>query len=67
LEAFACCASPRACANKAARGKVVGDKLGQDTALAEGNTRAEFEAFILQEQARSKPVIARAKIQSEGA
>ena len=51
---------------KAARGKAVGDKLSQDTALAVGNTRAEFEAFIKQEQARWKPVIARAKIQPEG-
>jgi len=51
---------------KAARGKVMGDKLSQDTALAVGNTRAEFEAFIKQEQARWKPVIARARIQPEG-
>ena len=51
---------------KAARGKVVSDKLSQDTALAVGNTRAEFEAFIQQEQARWKPVIARAKIVPEG-
>lgn len=51
---------------KAARGKAVGDKLSQDTALAVGNTRAEFEVFIRQEQARWKPVIARAKIQPEG-
>jgi len=51
---------------KAARGKAVSDKLSQDTALAIGNTRAEFEAFIRQEQARWKPVIARARIQPEG-
>ena len=51
---------------KAARGKTVSDKLSQDNALAVGNTRAEFEAFILQEQARWKPVIARAKIVPEG-
>jgi tripartite-type tricarboxylate transporter receptor subunit TctC len=51
---------------KAARGKVVSDKLSQDTALAVGNSRAEFEAFIKQEQARWKPVIARAKILPEG-
>jgi len=51
---------------KAARSKAVSDKLSQDTALAVGNTRAEFEAFIKQEQARWKPVIARAKIQPEG-
>ena len=52
---------------KAARSKAVSDKLSQDTALAVGNTRAEFEAFIKQEQARWKPVIARAKIVPEGA
>ena len=51
---------------KAARGKVVAEKLSQDTALAIGNTRAEFEAFIKAEQARWKPVIARAQIKPEG-
>ena len=51
----------------AARGKVVQDKLSQDTALAVGNTRAEFQAFIRQEQARWRPVIARAQIKPEGA
>jgi tripartite-type tricarboxylate transporter receptor subunit TctC len=50
----------------AARSKVVHDKLSQDTALAIGNTRAEFEAFIKLEQARWKPVIARAQIKPEG-
>ena len=50
----------------AARSKVVYDKLSQDTALAVGNTRAEFEAFIKLEQARWKPVIARAQIRPEG-
>ena len=50
----------------AARGKIVNDKLSQDTALAVGNTRAEFEAFIKLEQARWKPVIARAQIKPEG-
>ena len=50
----------------AARSKVVSDKLSQDTALAVGNTRAEFEAFIKLEQARWKPVIARAQIKPEG-
>jgi len=50
----------------AARGKVVQDKLSQDTALAIGNTRAEFQSFIQQEQARWKPVIARAQIKPEG-
>jgi tripartite-type tricarboxylate transporter receptor subunit TctC len=52
---------------KAARSKLVGDKLSQDTALAIGNTAAEFTKFIQQEQARWKPVIARAQIKPEGA
>ena len=52
---------------KAARSKAVADKLSQETALAVGNTRAEFTAFIRQEQARWKPVIARAQIKPEGA
>ena len=52
---------------RAARGKAVGDKLSQDTALAVGNSSAEFTAFIQQEQARWKPVIARAQIKPEGA
>ena len=51
---------------KAARGKVVADKLNQETALAVGSTGAEFEAFIRQEQARWKPVIERAQIKPEG-
>jgi tripartite-type tricarboxylate transporter receptor subunit TctC len=50
----------------ATRTKLVQDKLSQDTALAVGNTRAEFEAFIKQEQARWKPVIARAQIKPDG-
>ena len=50
----------------AARSKIVNDKLSQDTALAVGNTRVEFEAFIKLEQARWKPVIARAQIKPEG-
>jgi tripartite-type tricarboxylate transporter receptor subunit TctC len=50
----------------ATRGKIVSDKLSQDTALAVGNTRAEFEAFIKIEQARWKPVITRAQIKPEG-
>lgn len=52
---------------KAARGSVVKDKLSHDTALAVGNTAAEFDAFIKSEQARWKPVIARAQIRPEGA
>jgi tripartite-type tricarboxylate transporter receptor subunit TctC len=50
----------------AARTKIVHDKLSQDTALAIGNTRAEFEAFIKQEQTRWKAVIARAQIKPDG-
>ena len=52
---------------KATRSKLVGDKLSQDTALAVGNSAAEFAKFIQQEQARWKPVIARAQIRPEGA
>ena len=52
---------------KATRGSVVRDKLSNDTALAVGNTGAEFDAFIKSEQARWKPVIARAQIKPEGA
>ena len=51
---------------RAARGNLVRDKLSQDTALAVGNTGAEFDAFIKAEQARWKPVIARAQIKPEG-
>ncbi|NPC54624.1 Bug family tripartite tricarboxylate transporter substrate binding protein [Caenimonas soli] len=51
---------------KAARSRAVADKLGQETAIAVGSTRAEFAAFIRQEQARWKPVIARAQIKPEG-
>lgn len=52
---------------KAARGKAVADKLSHETAIAVGNTGAEFAKFIQQEQARWKPVIARAQIKPEGA
>ena len=52
---------------KATRGSVVRDKLALDSALAIGNTGAEFETFIQAEQARWKPVIARAQIKPEGA
>ena len=51
---------------KAARGSAVKDKLGQELALAVGNTGAEFDAFIQAEQARWKPVIARAAIKPDG-
>ena len=50
----------------ATRGKIVNEKLSQDTALAVGNTRAECESFIKLENARWKPVIARAQIKPEG-
>jgi tripartite-type tricarboxylate transporter receptor subunit TctC len=52
---------------KATRGTVVREKLAADTALAIGNTAGEFDAFIKAEQARWKPVIARAQIKPEGA
>jgi tripartite-type tricarboxylate transporter receptor subunit TctC len=52
---------------KASRSKIVAEKLSQETALAVGSSRAEFETFIRQEQARWKPVIARAQIKPEGA
>jgi tripartite-type tricarboxylate transporter receptor subunit TctC len=52
---------------KATRSAAVRDKLSADTALAVGNTAAEFDAFIKAEQARWKPVIARAQIKPEGA
>jgi tripartite-type tricarboxylate transporter receptor subunit TctC len=51
---------------KATRSTVVRDKLAQDTALSVGDTAAEFGAFIKSEQARWKPVIARAQIKPEG-
>lgn len=52
---------------KATRSAAVKDKLSVDTALAVGNTGAEFDAFIKAEQARWKPVIARAQIKPDGA
>ena len=52
---------------KAARSTLVKDKLSADTALAVGSSSAEFAAFIQSEQARWKPVIARAQIKPEGA
>ena len=51
---------------RATRSAVVKDKLANDTALAVGNTSAEFAAFIAAEQARWKPVIARAQIKPDG-
>ena len=52
---------------KAARSAVVKEKLAQEVALAVGSTGAEFDAFIKLEQARWKPVIARAGIKPDGA
>jgi tripartite-type tricarboxylate transporter receptor subunit TctC len=52
---------------KASRSALVKDKLAQETALAVGNTGAEFNAFIKSEQARWKAVIARAQIKPDGA
>jgi tripartite-type tricarboxylate transporter receptor subunit TctC len=51
---------------KATRSALVREKLGQETALAVGNSGAEFEAFIKTEQVRWKAVIARARIKPEG-
>ena len=51
---------------QAARSAQVKEKLSHDTALAVGNTGAEFEAFIKQEQTRWKAVIARAQIKPDG-
>ena len=51
---------------KAARSSLVKEKLSQETALAVGNTGAEFDAFIKSEQARWKPVITRAQIKPDG-
>jgi tripartite-type tricarboxylate transporter receptor subunit TctC len=51
---------------KAARGSVVKDKLGQETALAVGNTGKEFDAFIQQEKTRWQAVIKRANIVADG-
>ena len=52
---------------RASRGAVVKEKLANDTALAVGSTGAEFATFIAAEQARWKPVIARAQIKPDGA
>ena len=52
---------------RASRSTLVKEKLANDTALAVGNTAAEFDAFIKAEQARWKPVIARAQIKPDGA
>ena len=51
---------------RATRSPAVKEKLSHETALAVGSTGAEFDAFIRAEQARWKPVIARAQIKPEG-
>lgn len=51
---------------KATRGALVKDKLAQETALAVGNSSAEFAQFIATEQKRWSQVIARAQIKPEG-
>ncbi len=51
---------------RATQSAAVNDKLGQETAQALGSSAAAFSAFIRAEQARWKPVIARAEIKPEG-
>ncbi len=50
----------------ASRSAVVREKLSNDTAIAVGSSRAEFESFIKVEQNRWKAVIARAQIKPDG-
>jgi tripartite-type tricarboxylate transporter receptor subunit TctC len=52
---------------KAASSAAVKEKLSQEAALAVGGSGAQFDAFIKLEQARWKPVIARAGIKPDGA
>ena len=52
-------------AAKAIKTPVAVNRLSEDTALAMGNTPAEFARFIASEQARWRPVIARAKIKPD--
>ena len=52
---------------KAPGSAAVRDKLAVDMALAVERTHFEFDAFIKAEQARWKPVIARAQIKPKGA
>ncbi len=51
---------------KASRSAQVKEKLAQETALAAGDTGAEFDAFIKTEQTHWKAVIARAQIKPDG-
>ncbi|VWX61388.1 Tripartite tricarboxylate transporter family receptor [Burkholderiales bacterium 8X] len=50
---------------KAGQSQAVREKMAADTALAVGSTASEFDAFIKTEQARWKPVIARAQIKAD--
>jgi tripartite-type tricarboxylate transporter receptor subunit TctC len=52
-------------AAKAVKSPASLERLGNDAAIAVGSTPAEFAAFIAKEQARWKPVIARAKIKPD--
>jgi tripartite-type tricarboxylate transporter receptor subunit TctC len=54
-----------AAAAKAVKEPASLERLGADAAIAVGSTPAEFAAFIALEQARWKPVIARARIKPE--
>jgi tripartite-type tricarboxylate transporter receptor subunit TctC len=54
-----------AAAAKAVREPGSIERLSADAAIAVGGTPAEFAAFIATEQARWKPVIARAKIKPD--
>jgi tripartite-type tricarboxylate transporter receptor subunit TctC len=54
-----------AAAAKAVREPGSVERLTADAAIAVGSTPAEFAAFIAAEQARWKPVIARAKIKPD--
>lgn len=52
---------------KVACSSVTKEKIAHEIALTVGNIGAEFDAFIKSEQARWKPVIARAQIKPNGA
>ena len=52
-------------AAKAIRSPAAVSRLSEDTAEAVGGTPEEFARFIASEQARWKPVIARAKIKPD--
>ncbi|SNT18910.1 Tripartite-type tricarboxylate transporter, receptor component TctC [Noviherbaspirillum humi] len=52
---------------KAVKSPAVTERLAADTAIPVGNSASDFDKFIKMEQARWKPVIARAQIKPEGA